>query len=464
MNTFKKMPAYIDGTLLHIAIALADAKISKKVFADESAVWEFATGAKKANLRNLATKQLQSLSTELDKFGSNSTEIAFHKNELFEIEPFLHKNLLEGDSAPLDSAQARYQPAYESNRFGQVAFPFYLGNGCFVTLKDLDERGRLINPDSLIHFGEFCFTKQAVLCSAYWYSLLETRTLPLINLGQQWKMASQLTAQQKWEFCKDVCTWGGRAGLASNLDKHKNARQKLFDWLNESALTTNTVQAITKGVSIAGLGISFASKHLRFISPRSHATFDALLSQVINQPLTPEGYGKFIDLLTSIRALHQLQDDIATIEFGLFSLTKHFFDASAVLATGKKNTTSGAFTSISPEALARDFDQLEDFSPTVALYRRHKNLSLYGVAKQVDFEKGRQRLALALVASPSDQTANSLIKPDLFSVASASLRTDSALTYLDWLLQSSHQQHIDPDFIEDAVPSRRVLRQASTVQ
>ena len=87
--------------------------------------------------------------------------------------------------------------------------------------------------------------------------------------------------------------------------------------------------AISKGIEIDGLGVSFASKHLRMIAPETFPVLDQVLSEGLGFALNRKGYALFTQLLRDFMAQHEITEPIATLESGIFLLVRQQVRAQA---------------------------------------------------------------------------------------------------------------------------------------
>lgn len=77
----KTIPGYIDGGLLHVAVAIQ----SGNLFTNPKELYDFACGSSKANLRNLSKAQRGRL-VGLEQFASDADNIGFYKGSLFSFD------------------------------------------------------------------------------------------------------------------------------------------------------------------------------------------------------------------------------------------------------------------------------------------------------------------------------------------------------------------------------------------
>src|SRR5713226_6520946 len=124
-------------------------------------------------------------------------------------------------------------------------------------------------------------------------------TVALENRGH----ALRTSAPMKWAdleaFIKDACRWGDYAGISGRVLKSKtNARAKIEGKVGDailrlSATPPDLVGALKTMTEIKGLGVSFASKHLRFLFPEYCPVLDSILSGRLFYELSVDGYRSF---------------------------------------------------------------------------------------------------------------------------------------------------------------------------
>ena len=91
------------------------------------------------------------------------------------------------------------------------------------------------------------------------------------------------------KFIKDVCKWGGSTGnrVWGNLLKEENNTEKeiltTFEEVRQilDQDDPDLVEALTIMKSLKGLGVSYASKHLRFMLPKECPVYDSVLNQYL---------------------------------------------------------------------------------------------------------------------------------------------------------------------------------------
>lgn len=116
------------------------------------------------------------------------------------------------------------------------------------------------------------------------------------------KQARQLVAQEFPEsdvgdFIKNVCHWGGFPAIWGRVLKYNTSadiRSALRDATSHLLEPAPDLVAAMGGVKqLKGLGLSFASKHLRFLCPELCPVFDSYLRAALPYPFDSTGYSLF---------------------------------------------------------------------------------------------------------------------------------------------------------------------------
>ncbi len=144
------------------------------------------------------------------------------------------------------------------------------------------------------------------------------------------------------DFIRAVCKWGGYAGIAGRVFRD-NPLTDLAASLRRAATDASeglpVKTAIRPLVSISGFGVSFASKHLRFLAPRSCAILDSRMAAATGFPSTPDGLAQYSDLccrlagqLTARKTWNPVPRPrgawyAADVDMALFAITSHWADA-----------------------------------------------------------------------------------------------------------------------------------------
>ena len=149
-------------------------------------------------------------------------------------------------------------------------------------------------------------------------------------LGAQ-LVQSDFSSNDAVKFCESVCRWGRGERVFANLKRHHGTKlgNVLSDALTKAMAATDDETAIAALCAIKGLGVSFASKHLRMIHPQRFGVLDSRFQEKIGFAMNAAGYGLFMKYLrefhneASKHAPTQLTDiPIGMIENGLFFLVQ----------------------------------------------------------------------------------------------------------------------------------------------
>ncbi len=194
------------------------------------------------------------------------------------------------------------------------ATPFVVSESLLVTAHDI------ANPSAVVDFANIRFTENALKSAAN--DLISDKLTNELEL-----VGSELSAdrRQALAFSKLVCVWGRGQRVWGNLNRHYSEDQlgsELDKWLMRAKDEVNAYAAIFPGIAIKGLGVSFASKHLRHLAPTRFAVLDDVISQGLGYALNPAGYNLFISDLRRLQQSHFPEFRIADIEAGLFVLIR----------------------------------------------------------------------------------------------------------------------------------------------
>lgn len=146
--------------------------------------------------------------------------------------------------------------------------------------------------------------------------------------GRAYRSLPEKTVEHSLEFSTAVCHWGGGARVLANLQRHHPGSKLgllVHEWLT-SVSGLSPFDAVSIGVEIKGLGVSFASKHLRHLEPDRFAVLDEVLSRGLGYAMNPAGYQLLIDQLSNLQgrlvAMGESRRTLAQIEAGAFLLAK----------------------------------------------------------------------------------------------------------------------------------------------
>ncbi len=139
-------------------------------------------------------------------------------------------------------------------------------------------------------------------------------------------LARKPTAASSFKFSKDVCDWASGQRVWRNLERYNPDKDKLAkelcSWFQDANKTRDDGEAIAPGIKIKGLGVSFASKHLRMLYPQRFAVLDSVLSEELGFALNIAGYKLFLQTLRKFRRQYRLKDNVSTLETGIYGLVQ----------------------------------------------------------------------------------------------------------------------------------------------
>ena len=121
-------------------------------------------------------------------------------------------------------------------------------------------------------------------------------------------IASGFPAEGTGALVRQICHWGGYAGVAGRV-LNGNETADLHDHLTSATAMVNKGDvggALDRLQKIKGLGLSFASKHLKFLAPDQAVVLDSIISSNLGYPMTRPGYEAFLaDCHTILRMARQ---------------------------------------------------------------------------------------------------------------------------------------------------------------
>lgn len=199
----------------------------------------------------------------------------------------------------------------------QNPFPFCTGNGVMATVLDVSKAA-----PQIYEFGLFQCTASAFESSLYWIRKEDTETEVVEAQGRKVLAGSW---NECYEFARQVCKWGRGGRVWGNLNRHSTAdalQIKLCNWFSSVVLEDSDSNAIEGGCGIKGLGVSFASKHLRLLLPERYAVLDEVLSIGLGFALNPTGYALFMRELKRFKEKYSIRHSLAHIEWAIFGLIR----------------------------------------------------------------------------------------------------------------------------------------------
>ena len=194
--------------------------------------------------------------------------------------------------------------------------PFVIENDLLVTIHDYQK------PSKVIELPNMRFSENALRSGANNLIASEPLTREIEKIG---KNILNDIPNAILHFSEQVCIWGGGQRVWGNLKRHHNDAElikALRQWLILASTAEDAKTAILPGIEIKGLGVSFASKHLRLLCPEKFGVLDDVVSQGLGYALNAAGFSLFISELQGLQKCHFQDLRVADIEAGLFVLIR----------------------------------------------------------------------------------------------------------------------------------------------
>lgn len=200
-------------------------------------------------------------------------------------------------------------------------WPFLCGDGVMRTVDDFDFQAREFNAEDLDFYG-FRFSRSALESAI----LLARGEFDSSEAVKSLSVALSSQGQINFlSFSQEVCNWGKGQRVWANLlrlnDGQENLEVLLREWLLGVAGASDE-GAILGGTKIQGLGVSFASKHLRMLDPSRFAVLDDVLSEGLGFALNGKGYRLFLSSLRKFSVDNSVSGNLAELESGIFLLVR----------------------------------------------------------------------------------------------------------------------------------------------
>jgi len=227
------------------------------------------------------------------------------------------------DRVPLDLRQDNYVLGVEFNH----GFPFVVDSNLLVTIHDFD----LGDPGLAFRAGaDICtlanlrFTRSA-LESAIHDFIADTGQNETLRIERMAQAVDLSNPDLAYAFSRDVCAWGGGGRVWGNLLRFHSKDAlgtAISSWLVAARAARTPSDAIEPGTQIKGLGVSFASKHLRLFDPARFATLDEVISLGLGYALNTAGYNLWLHDLAQLMSTHGLPHRVGDVESGIFVLIR----------------------------------------------------------------------------------------------------------------------------------------------
>lgn len=175
---------------------------------------------------------------------------------------------------------------------------------------------------TIYEFGIFHCTASALESSSHWIQM-ENPTTDAVQAQGRRLLADAW--DESFDFSRQVCEWGGGGRVWGNLNRHyapEALQSELRRWFVDVNAANGDSNIIVGGLKIKGLGVSFASKHLRLLKPDQYAVLDDVLSLGIGFALNPAGYELFMHELKRFKDKYEIAYSISKIESALFGLIR----------------------------------------------------------------------------------------------------------------------------------------------
>lgn len=199
-------------------------------------------------------------------------------------------------------------------------WPFLCSDGAWRVVRDFNGTAQQASDARILTFCTLKFSAQALNDAIHQLLVADGATTVIEETGAQLDADSDFLA-----FCQCVCAWGGGQRVYANLLRRTGEaelKHSLQDWLLEAKNSDDLEESIAQGVRIDGLGVSFASKHLRMLNPQKYAVLDSVLSEGLGFALNPKGYSLFMTMLLEFKVSHQLSESLSRLEAGIFYLVR----------------------------------------------------------------------------------------------------------------------------------------------
>lgn len=200
--------------------------------------------------------------------------------------------------------------------------PFLCGDNVMRTIEDFDLPSESFN-DSLLEFCGLKFSRSALINAGRIARNEFSGISKLEDLGS--RTGANSSPDELIDFSRQVCVWGGGERVWGNLFRFHEIDElaKLYlHWFTVASNASDPEEAIRHGIAIKGLGISFASKHLRLLRSRDFAVLDEVISVGLGFALNVKGYGLFMRALRQFIAENRLTLSVSELEASIFVLVR----------------------------------------------------------------------------------------------------------------------------------------------
>lgn len=200
-------------------------------------------------------------------------------------------------------------------------WPFLCGDGVMRVATDFDHNEQDFKGEDL-EFAGFRFSRAALKASVQLLQDEDQVTIQVERLGE--RLLKAPSDEAAYEFSRQVCEWGRGQRVWGNLMRYhtkESLGKQIREWLT-SAVTMSIGDAIVTGVKIKGLGVSFASKHLRMALSDRFGVLDEVISDGLGFAMNEAGYRLFHLNIQDFQARFAPELSVAKIESGLFLMVR----------------------------------------------------------------------------------------------------------------------------------------------
>jgi hypothetical protein len=192
--------------------------------------------------------------------------------------------------------------------------PFLANDGAMHTLTEF--RG-----SEILRMGSMRMTRTALEASIASLNEVDSTTKTVEALGLDY--LSSPNPIKALAFSEAVCTWGRGQRVFANLKRHHGPALAgiMHHWLSQVESLSDQ-EAIQTGTDFKGLGVSFASKHLRMLIPQRFGVLDEVLSMGLGYAMNTAGFAFFMMDLRELKDKHGIRASLGQIEAGVFLMAR----------------------------------------------------------------------------------------------------------------------------------------------
>jgi len=156
-------------------------------------------------------------------------------------------------------------------------------------LLTLDEERRACCWDFTVRLDEL-----ARLLKAFNQREPNTRTIEL--QAERLVKGEFQSAHDLRDFIAAVCKWRGHEGIAGRVLRANTESQlrSSFRSAHSHTIAHDNLAAVKSLLGLNGIAVSFASRHLKFLSPDNAVVLDSIISKRLGYEMTTEGYQAFL--------------------------------------------------------------------------------------------------------------------------------------------------------------------------